>query len=140
MKALIVYLLTIFGLTVAIGTFFSFFINIPLISVFKKIFPTDIATEPIYSDSFTRKFISFCCIKFISGVINGFIILWITKIIWIWLKVTPSILTLILLAIPIIIFDGERVRRRLGYQTWLPELISGIGELLGLVIGAIIFL
>ena len=66
--------------------------------------------------------------------------IWLTIILWTWLKVPPSIFILILLSIPIIIWNWQRIRKHIGADSFWDELASGLGELSGVVIGAIFFL
>lgn len=124
MKIAIAYILTILGLPVAAATVIPLVLSIPFTPILKK------------SDSKAPWFI----FNFIIETIAGIVMIWLTIILWTWLKVTPSVLIPIFLAIPIIIWNWERIKKHIGANSFLDELVSGLGELSGVVIGAISFL
>ncbi len=133
MKTAIAYILSILGLPVAVAGVIPLFLSFLFIPILKKI------------DSKILWFI----FDFVAEAIGGIVMIWLTIILWTWLKVTPSILALILLAIPIIIWNWERIKKHIGTvfldedegpNPFLGELASGLGELSGVVVGAIFFL
>ena len=133
MKTAIAYILTILGLPVAVAGVIPLFLSFLFIPILKKI------------DSKILWFI----FDFVAEAIGGIVMIWLTIILWTWLKVTPSILAPMLLAIPIIIWNWERIKKHIGTvffdedegpNPFLGELASGLGELSGVVVGAIFFL
>ncbi len=133
MKTAITYILTILGLPLAVAGVIPLFLSFLYIPILKKL------------DSKILWFI----FDFVTEAIGGIVMIWLTIILWTWLKVTPSILIPILLAIPIIIWNWERIKKCIGTVSlnedegpdpFLGELSSGLGELSGVVVGTIFFL
>lgn len=124
MKTAIAYILTVLGLPVAVATVIPLVLSIPFTPILKK------------SDSKVPWFI----FNFITETIAGIVMIWLAIILWTWLKVKPSILIPILLSIPIIIWNWERIRKHIGVDSFGDELASGLGELSGVIVGAIFFL
>lgn len=75
-----------------------------------------------------------------TEMVAGIAMIWLSIILWSWLNVTPSILLPILLAVPVTIWNGGRIRKYLGTDSFLEELAQGIGVLSGIVVGAIFLL
>lgn len=131
MKIVIAYTLTILGLPVAIAGIIALFLSFLYIPILKKL------------DSKVLWFI----FDFVTEAIGGIVMIWLTIILWTWLKVTPSILIPILLAIPIVIWNWERIKKAFwnrdedeGIDPFWGELASGLGELSGIVVGSIFYL
>lgn len=130
MKTAIAYIITILGLPVAVAGVIPLFLSFLYIPILKKL---------------NSKVLWFI-FDFVIEAIGGIVMIWLTIILWTWLKVTPSILIPILLAIPIIIWNWKRIRKTFWNRDkdecpdpFLDELASGLGELSGVVIGAIFF-
>ena len=68
---------------------------------------------------------------------------WFAILIFSWLDRTPSIFVVIILAVGVILNDYRRIRSSAASPLegqFLYELSSGIGNLLGVIVGAIYFL
>lgn len=124
MKMVFAYILTVLGLPVAIASIISLGLDLLLLSVFKKVN----SKIPWIAFSLSRE------------MITGFAMVWFSIILFSWLKVPLSIFMPVALSIPVIIWNWERIRKHIGADSFLDELTSGIGNISGLVIGAIYFL
>ena len=124
MKTAIAYILTVFGLPVAVASIISFALDLLFLTILKK------ANSKILWFIFSSS----------TEMLAGFAMVWFSIILFSWLKVPLSIFMPIALSIPVIIWNWERIRKHIGVDSFWDELASGIGNIFGLVIGAIYFL
>jgi hypothetical protein len=124
MKTAIAYILTIFGLPVAIAAVIPLILSFPFFPILKK----------------KNSKILWVIFQFMTEMVAGIAMIWLSTILWSWLNVTPSILLPILLAVPVTIWNGGRIRKYSGTDSFLEELAQGIGALSGIVVGAIFLL
>lgn len=77
-------------------------------------------------------------VTFIIGVIVGFIAIWFASVVFGWFGLQPTIMMAVILAIGFLL----NTLRRIDYmrkEIASDEAISGLGELLGIIIGTIYF-
>lgn len=125
MKTTIAFL-TILGLPFAVITVITFIFVMSFYLILEKLFGSKVKKWLI--------------LNFIRETIAGIFMVQFTIILWTWLKVTPSILIPMLLAIPIIIWNWQRIRPQIGTDSQWNEVASGVGELVGVIVGTIFFL
>lgn len=76
-------------------------------------------------------------ISYISSLIGGILIVYLYSLFFNWLKIDLGIFAFLLILVPIIINNLQRVKTRPQKEF---EKIIGISEVIGLLIGAVLFI
>ena len=78
-------------------------------------------------------------ITFTSGIVAGFIAIWFSSVIFRWFSLQPSIVMASILAVGFMFNDLRRIEYASKENTYI-EIATGLGNLLGIMIGVIYLL